>query len=537
VASEAIRTPKIPGEKMTDDAMMREGVQACLDELNANRAIERVFGRDGKLWADDEAAAAKARARLGWLFVVDRMQEHQRRLVTMARNVERMGRDRAVVVGMGGSSLWPELVGRHLGGHRGLRLRVLDSPHPAAIAETMKWAAGGDPLFVIASKSGSTIETRALYRVLRARWDDGKRFVAVTDPGTELATLAREEEFFEVFENPSDIGGRYAATSFFGLVPAVLAGVVIRDAMARVDEMLRACREPDADRNPGAQLGAFLAAAHRAGRTHLRLAIGRDVIGFSAWVEQLVAESTGKAGKGLLPVPGTFEVGDGRALQHSAVAGLSTFDAPFDMFVAECEAFDAPAEATVMPTAVDLWSEAVRWQMATALCCHLIGVNAFDEPDVDASKRATLARLSGAEGAPELGVVQRCRKLKAVPGLLAEELRDARPDEYIAVLAWLAPTGPERQRVAALRGRLQTRTAAAVTVQFGPRYLHSTGQLHKAGPAKGRFVVVHDLDAGHEDAAIPGRDYTCLELVRTQMQGDIAALRGLGRPVTVISVG
>lgn len=512
---------------------------ACLDELNEARAIERMLARDASLWTHNEPAAASVRNRLGWLFCLPSMQDHIDRLATLFRNLERKGRDRALVIGMGGSSLWPEVVGRHLAGQRGLRLRVLDSTHPAAIADALAWARQGDPQFVIATKSGGTVETLSLYRILRDRFDDGERFVAVTDPGSGLCDIARNEDFFALFENPADIGGRFSAASLFGLVPAVLTGVVLKDALARAESMLQACSEPNATENPGAQLAAFMAAAHRTGRSHLRIATNKDSRGFASWVEQLVAESTGKLGNGLLPVPGRFAVGDGAALQHSVLASVSTFEDPDEAFVSMCDELGVPVDSVVMPSLSDLWGEVIRWEVATALCGRLLGINPFDEPDVSAAKAATSALLAGEKEPVAADDTRSANKLTALPDLLADELQGLGADDYIAVLLYVAPVGADRQRAAAIREVMQERTAGAVTVQFGPRYLHSTGQLHKGGPAKGRFVVVHDLGRSGDiagDLPIPGAAFSAGELIRAQMLGDIAVLKERGKHVIEVAL-
>ena len=527
---------------MTDNAL-NTAFQQALRELDESRAIERMHARDGALWSDDPAVMRKVVHRLGWLTCVPQMTEELRRLVDTARIAERQGYEQALVVGMGGSSLWPEVVGRHLAGRRGLAVRVADSVHPRAIQEALQWSEQRKTLFVIATKSGGTIETISLYRVLRARFDNGAHFIAITDPGSGLEVLARDEGFRAVFLNPSDIGGRFSAGSLFGLVPAALSGVVIKDALARIDDMIQACRQTPARDNPGAELAAWMVAGQRIGRWHLRLAFGKDVRSFAAWVEQLIAESTGKLGHGILPVPGSFnaERADAtEALAHSIVVTLSTFDAPDDLFAAQAEQQGVPTRSFVMPEAADLWAEIIRWEVATALAGKLLGINPFDEPDVSSAKAATAGILDGSRAPATPDRSREARKLADLKGMLKEELATLEADDYLAVLLYIAPVGPDRQRALGLREALQDRAAGAITVQFGPRYLHSTGQLHKGGPAKGRFVVVHDLDdieeGGADDVAIPGGELTARKLLRAQMLGDIAVLKERGKPVELIAL-
>lgn len=517
-------------------------VQRQIAKLRQAKFVERLWQRDGSLYASDPAVQRSVRDRLGWLFATEQMQAQMDAMVTLAKLVERQGYDRVGVVGMGGSSLWPEVVGAHLRGPRGLALRVADSTHPEAVHELVAWGKAGKPLWLIATKSGGTIETLSLYRALRTHWTDGQHFVAITDPGSGLQALAEHEGFRQVFLNPADIGGRFSAVSLFGLVPAVLSGVVVHDAIARVAAELTACREDDPEENPGVHLGAQLAAAHALGRYQLRLGFGKDIVGFGAWIEQLVGESTGKSGVGLLPVPEPLaERGAALAdkLRHAFVAGTTTFAHPDDAFVSAAQATDAPGFYAVMPEPADLWNEVVRWCMATATAGFLLGINPFDEPDVSAAKAATAEILNGSRQPNTQVPRQEVAGVFATVQALEPMLATLAPDQFVAVLAWLAPTPANHQRLASLRASLQERTRAAVTVQFGPRYLHSTGQYHKGGQHKGMFVVLHDFgrlqSAEVSDAEIPGQRFGFAQLVQAQAEGDIAVLAERGRLVQVIA--
>jgi len=517
----------------TLDALMNRHFAA----LNRDKAIARLWQRDGTLYAADPAVAKAVRNRLGWLFCLQTMRDHIERLTVLARVVERQGYDRVMVLGMGGSSLWPEVIGRHLRGRRGLPVRIADSTHPHAVAEVLAWSQAGKPLFVVATKSGGTVETISLYRALRQHFDDGQHFVAITDPGSGLEGLAKAEHFREIFLNPADIGGRFSAGSLFGLVPAVLAGAVLTDALQRVGAMLDECREEDAKLNPGANLGAFLAAAAETGRWQMRLSLGKDVRAFGAWIEQLVGESTGKHGKGVLPVPGGLDGGGDLAakLEHAVVVSLTTFAHPDDDFTARATEAGVPVTQLVMPEAADLWTEIVRWEFATAIAGWLLQINPFDEPDVGAAKAATGALLDGSRRPTEPDRRLAIGQLTELGSALRTDLAALATDDYLALLCYLPPTMQNQQRLEALRESLQRQTSAAVTVQFGPRYLHSTGQFHKGGLARGLFVVVHDfasLDAG-DDIAIPGSPFSFLTLARAQAAGDVAVLKERGKPVFV----
>ena len=513
-----------------------------LATLGRTKAIQRLWQRDGTLFSDDPAVQKSVRDRLGWLFAVQAMRDEVERLAVLARVVERHGYDRVLVIGMGGSSLWPEVIGRHLRGRRGLPIRVADSTHPEAVADVLEWCKAGKALVVVATKSGGTVETISVYRTLRPLHDDGQHYVAITDPGSSLERLAKAEGFRDIFLNPADIGGRFSAGSLFGLVPAVLAGVVLVDALLRTEDMLEACRDEDPRLNPGAQLGAFLAAAQQTGRWQLRLALGRDVRGFGGWVEQLIAESTGKRGTGLLPLLGGVD-GEGEdlahALRHSVVVGLTTFANPDEDFLTRATSAGVPVQHQVMPETADLWTEVVRWEVATAVCGVLLGINPFDEPDVTSAKQATNALLDGSGQPVAADKRIEVQALSEIPGILAEDLAGLAADDYLGVLCYLAPTPQTLQRLESLRQTLQARSAAAVTVQVGPRYLHSTGQYHKGGMPRGRFVVVHDfarLGSQVPDVAIPGAKFGFAELVRAQCEGDIAVLHARGKPVTVVAV-
>lgn len=511
---------------------------ARLDEL---RAVERLMARDASLFADDEATRRLVRQRLGWVRAHEAMADHVERLAAFARVVERHGHDRVLVIGMGGSGLWPEVLGRHLRTKRGLPVRTLDTTHPGGLADAMAWCKAGKPLFVLASKSGTTVETRCLHAVLRQTWPEGRSWVAITDEGSDLQQLAADEGFRDVFINPSDIGGRFSAQSFFGLVPAALAGVDLRAALERIASMAEACAAPEAALNPAAQLAAFLAGGVAEGRDQLRVMLGRDVRAFGSWIEQLVAESTGKQGQGVLPIP---EPATGAQapdpsttpLPAACVVGLTTFAQPDAPRVEAARQAGVPTEAWVMPEPADLWAEVYRWECATALLGVLLGINPFDEPNVRSAKDATAAVLEG-RGEPEgPALTFDVGRLVDIDGPLAGWLEELSSADTLVVLAWLAPTEVNQHRLESLRTRLEERTEAAVSTQFGPRYLHSTGQLHKGGPGRGRFVFVHDLhDVEGDDAGpvVPGRGYRLARLCRAQAMGDVMALQQRGRTVAV----
>ena len=514
--------PHEPFGPGTNLGALAPAVEAALGELDRARAVERLWARDHTLWAD---APGEIADRLGWLTVAGDMLAHVPRLEAFAAEAAAAGVRDAVLLGMGGSSLAAGVFASVAGSAGGPRLTVLDTTDPAAIAALRARLDLDRTLFVAASKSGTTIETVSHLAYCWGLAPDGARFAAVTDPGTPLAALARERGFRRLFENPPDVGGRYSALSYFGLAPAVLAGAdaaaLLRGGLA----MAEACRAPAA-RNPGAWLGAAMAAAARAGRDKLTLVLPPALAPLGGWIEQLVAESTGKDGLGVLPVEGEPigppEVyGDDRLFV--AIGGGGRLAPGLDALaraghpVAALPFGAADGEA---PAGEGLGGECFRWEFATAVASHLLGVHPFDQPDVQRAKDATARILGGA--APD-----------ASTPTPADALAGAGPGDYVALLAFLPPSPAHDEALAAVRLRLRARRRVAVTAGYGPRFLHSTGQLHKGGPPNGVFVQIVGDDP--EDVAIPGAGYGFARLKQAQALGDLDALRGLGRRVARIA--
>jgi transaldolase/glucose-6-phosphate isomerase len=392
---------------------------------------------------------------------------------------------RTVVCGMGGSSLAPQVLAASFG-HA--RLSVLDSTDPAAVLAVARASDFDRTLLVISSKSGSTVETLSFYRYLAGRAEP-KRFVAITDPGSPLETLARERGFRAVFPHPPNVGGRYAALTVVGMLPAALSGI---DGRVLLERALTV--DPPAAR----ALGAGIATAVLAGRDKLVLRPPAAVARLADWIEQLVAESTGKGGRGVVPVvddPVGAPSPDGEIVTDFSADPLA------------------------------LGAAFVAWEYATWELCVRLGVNAFDQPDVEEAK--ALARAELAEGHGGSVGAQHAAPL---PTITPEALRrSARPGDYLAILAYLPPTPDVTARLQAVRAVWGRALGCVTTLGFGPRYLHSTGQLHKGGPNTGLFLVVTTDDA--EDAEIPGTGFTFGRLKRAQARGDIRALLARGRRV------
>jgi transaldolase/glucose-6-phosphate isomerase len=442
--------------------------------IAAAELVERIWERDPTVWTGHDEAHW-----LGWLDEPLRMRERVAELAEFAAAAD--GADDVVLLGMGGSSLAPEVLRRAFGRDR---FHVLDTTHPKAIRRLADGLDLGRTLFVAASKSGTTLETRSHLDFFWERAGKrGAQFAAITDPGSELEQLAHERGFRAVFSGEPTIGGRYSALSPFGLVPAALMEVELDRLLDRAEATLNACRI--AEGNPGLELGLSLGHAWEEGRD--KVLISPNPHGFGLWVEQLLAESTGKQGRGLVPAP--EETGEG---------------------------FDRQDHEVFLDDPYDLGAEFFRWEFATAVAGAILGINPFDQPNVQEAKDRTGEILS-------TGKDRAAEPESSVGELLAQ----ARPGDYVAIQAFVDPA--EKERLRPLVERARADTGCVVTLGLGPRYLHSTGQLHKGGAPIGRFLQV--LDDTGEELPIPGRKFGFGKLIRAQAAGDYEALKERGRPV------
>jgi glucose-6-phosphate isomerase len=472
-------------------------VDAAHDRLLADDALARLEAADHTLWQDDPAEVAD---RLGWLPVVEEMAHRLGGLQTVAAAARADGLRHAVLLGMGGSSLFPEVLHRTFGSAGGaIDLRVLDTTDPAPIRRVD--ALDLDRcLFVVASKSGGTIETRTQFEHFwEATGGSGDQFLVVTDPGTPLVELADERNVRGCFENRPDIGGRYSALSYFGLLPGALLGV---DLAALLD------RARGIDRSAGTRLGAVIGAAAQAGRDKLTFVLPEEIASFGLWLEQLVAESTGKHGVGIVPIAG-------EPLGPPVVYGDDRLFVAIGAHDGLDELADAghPVVELAYGDRADLGAQVLLWELAVALSGAVLGINPFDQPDVASAKAATEKVL--AEGLPSIPTVT-----------TASLLEQVRPGDYVAIQLFGDPDDPDMHLVENARRVIRDRHRVATTVGIGPRFLHSTGQLHKGGPPTGVFVQM----VGHDpaDVAIPGRDFTFSTLKQAQAAGDLLSLQGRG---------
>jgi len=483
-----------------------DAVGAALTELREREAVRRLWERDHTLWQDDPTEVAD---RLGWLDVAGAMATQDERLRIFADALVADGIEHVVLMGMGGSSLFPEVLARSFPPPPGRpRLRVLDTTDPAPILRTFTECPAESTLFIASSKSGGTIETLSHLDTVLAHGGAPPHVAVVTDPGSALAERAEAEGFRALFENPSDIGGRYSALSFFGLVPAAAAGLDVAALLASAAAATPALQDPDPEGNAGLRLAAAMAGGVRAGRDKLTLVIDGEIETMGLWLEQLLAESTGKQGTGVIPIAG-------ERLGPPEVYG----DDRLFVAIGEHHGLDRLAEAghpvVELPSrGPDGLGELVlTWEVATALCGAALGINPFDQPNVAEAKAATSQVLEG--GVTDIATTS-----------LATLLDLVGPGDYVAIQAYIDPEAGEVDLLEDARTAIRDRYRVATTVGLGPRFLHSTGQLHKGGPPSGVFLQVVGEDPA--DVAIPGQPLGLSTLKQAQAEGDLRTLQSRG---------
>ena len=502
-------------------------LQATLESLDRDQVGRRLWGRDATLWPGDSAGW------LGWLDLPEQAAFQREAIEAFAQAALEEGFRDAVLLGMGGSSLaaavlsaWSEPDSPRL------NLIVLDTVEPAEVRRVA--ASVSRPLFIVASKSGTTVEPLSLFGHFWETHRGGESFVAVTDPGTPLEELARARGFRRIFSAPADVGGRYSALSVFGLLPAALAGTDLARLTEGAASMARhSGPNIEAARNPGLFLGALLAAAWQEGRDKVTLIADPPYESMLAWIEQLLAESTGKEGRGLFPIVGEPPA----ASQHYRADRLMVYlrvDGGQDDRVNRWVKAGIPVSIVSLGDGVrGLGAEFFRWELATAVACHRMGVNAFDQPDVERAKQAARKSLQGGMGG------RRPHQDPTTPGpsgdrrdldkAVASALAAMREGDVFVVLTFSPRTPATERALRSVRRHVRDRTGNATMIGFGPGYLHSTGQLFKGGPDRLVALVLHAPSG--EDVPVPGTDYRLGDLFRAQALGDVEAMRALGRRV------
>ena len=520
---------------------LQPAVDSQLAALQKEEAGRRLWAKDSTLWSGDPAKREEIRDRLGWLNVAEKMLEHASEFRQLALD-GRVYTD-VVLLGMGGSSLGPDVLRNTFAAVKGHpKMHVLDTTDPASILATRRKLQLGKTLFVVASKSGETTETLSHFAYF---WDQvqksgkggkpGRQFAAITDPGTSLETLAQKHGFRWIFSNPPDIGGRYSVLSYFGLVPGALMGVDVAELLERATEMASSCADSvPAQANPGLLLGAVMARLELQGRNKLTLICSPKVATFGFWVEQLLAESTGKEGKGIVPV-------EGEPLGRPPVYGADRLfvhirmdaDAP-NRAVAALEKAGQPVVTLTLRDTLDLGGEFLRWEIATALAGSILGIDPFDQPNVQESKDNTkrvLAQFTRAGKLPPAESTPAARARSGVKRLIAR----AKPRAYFAIMAYTARTATSEAAISAIRTAVRDSTHIATTAGYGPRFLHSTGQLHKGGPKTGLFLQIVQQDA--QDVAIPGQPFSFSILKQAESLGDLKSLSSRRLPVLRVTLG
>ena len=532
----------IPGP-LTD--RVDRAMEAAVDD----RVAERIRQKDASLWKSDAGAVRLINNSLGWLTVAGEMLGVVDELTEFAETIRTRGFQHVMVCGMGGSSLCPEVLAQTFGPQTGFpELLVLDSTDPDVIAAFQQRIDIERCLFVIASKSGSTTEPNVFYKF----WYDelskrsetpGDNFVAITDPGSPLVESATELKFRHTFLNQADIGGRYSALSYFGMVPAALMGLDVRRLLDRASNAA-------AGQDEALELGVIMGECANAGRDKLTLAIDPSLASLGLWIEQLIAESTGKEGKGILPVNGETlgapdVYGDDRVFVSISLGAL---DGETKTKLDALAAAGHPIAYRQVENFYDLGAEFFAWEFATACAGWRLGINPFDQPNVQEAKDATKELLSSFARRGRLddritiatddvltvyGAEE--QEGRGVEEVLLAHIATVKPGDYIAFLNYIEETVEVDQKFQELRTQLRDATMCAVTVGYGPRFLHSTGQLHKGGPDTGIFFQIIANDA--TDFAIPDESYTFSILKQAQALGDFRALAKRGRRVIGIDLG
>jgi len=533
----------------------RAELQAMLEVMSAERYVARIWEKDASLWTSEPGPQEKIENRLGWLRLPERCLARVGELAQFADGIRQEGFEHIVLLGMGGSCLGAWALARIVEARAGyLSLEVLDSTVPAEVLRVTESINPELTLFVVASKSGATTEVLSFFEYFygQVRQIKGERagenFVVITDQGSTLAGIADRRGLRATFENWPDVGGRFSVLSYFGMLPAALAGLPIAQILEG-GQVMAAAGGPlvPPEQNPGLRLGALLGACYRLGRDKITLLTPAELEGFADWVEQLLAESTGKQGEGLIPVVrepvGEPEVyGNDRLFVHIHLPG----DEQFGALISELTAVGHPVIDIELSEVNSIGQEMYRWELATAAVGALMGINPFDEPNVQESKdrtRQVLAEYAQAGQLPQFtaDVVEEPLRFYGAPGAdsAAKALRQlfgqAELGDYVAIMAYLPGTAHTKQILEAIRGQIRDALIVPATLGYGPRFLHSTGQLHKGGPNTGLLIQL----VAEDDLAvpIPEKEYDFATLKDAQALGDFAVLQQRGRRVLRIELG
>ena len=546
-------------------------VEKALNLIKDRDYVRRMWRKDTTVWKQEPSHQKIIQNSLGWLTVADSMLEHAKDLKAFAERVRSDGFQDVMLLGMGGSSLCPEVFRRTFGQIPGYpRLHVLDSTDPATVRSMEQAVDVAKTLFIVASKSGSTTEPHMFYqyffdRVSKVKPDrPGANFVAITDPGSLLEQIAKEKQFRRIFQNPADIGGRYSALSFFGIVPAALMGLDIEEILERAVRAAHACeRFVPCEENPGARAGAILGALASHRKDKVTFVISPPIDSLGLWIEQLIAESTGKEGIGILPVAGE-PLGGPEVYGHDRIFVYITTQAfhseEIEAKLAELQEAGHPVVRHVMRDELSLGREFFLWEIATALAGSLMGINPFDQPNVQESKDNTKALLElykkeerlpsqeviweqndsriygdGATRTTLQKIIEEKKGTGSLEDFIAAHMSRCKEGDYVAFTAYIMENEEHDRLLQLLRTHVRDSLRVATTVGYGPRFLHSTGQLHKGGSNAGVFIQITQDET--EDLPIPGEPYSFGVLKQAQALGDFQSLSNRNRRAIRFHVG
>ncbi|MFN2578542.1 MAG: bifunctional transaldolase/phosoglucose isomerase [Pyrinomonadaceae bacterium] len=562
MTEEAAIAPNINQQNLSLPADLRRAVELVLQDWDEKGKVARLWARDSSLWTDQGEEKW-----LAWLNIVEEQQKTERRFANFTAEVRDAGFTQMLLLGMGGSSLCPEVLRKSFGRIDGFPdLHVLDSTDPAQIRAIEKQLDLAKTLFFVSSKSGTTLEPNIFKQYFYARVahavgpdQAGSRFIAITDPGSKLREEAAGEDFRKIFLGVPSIGGRYSALSDFGLAPAAAMGIDVSRFLGSAGEMVKACANVSAQNNPGVILGAVLGTAQASRRDKITIVASPAIHDAGAWLEQLLAESTGKNGKGLIPV-------DREPLGSTDVYGadrvfvyLRFEPAPHvsqDKAIAELASAGQPVISISVADVYDLSQEFFRWEIAVAVAGSIIGINPFDQPDVEASKIATRkltdeyertgslpseAPFFEAEGiklfadSKNAAALQKAAGEGSLNGYLRAHLDQLKPQDYFALLAYVEMNEMHEASLQVVREAVRNTKRVATCLGFGPRFLHSTGQAYKGGPNSGVFLQITCDD--RDDLPVPNQKYTFGIVKAAQARGDFAVLNERGRRALRVHLG
>lgn len=530
------------GSMRLNIGVYERAVQQRLQAWDEQNLAGRIWQRDASVWTSQTPPPAELLDRLGWLDLPTAMRAHVDAWRDFAETIRAEGFTHAVLLGMGGSSLAPEVFQKTFGNRPGYpEIIVLDSTHPDAVRAVEDQINLPHTLFIVSSKSGTTVETISFFRyfwhlVREATDTPGNHFIAITDPGTPLEELAKARNFRRVFNAPPDVGGRYSALSPFGLVPATLIGADVAHWLQLAGQMADACRLP-ASQNPGLVLAAAIGELVRAGRDKLTFITAPEIAAFPDWLEQLIAESLGKEGKGIVPVVGEV-LGEPSDYSNDRIFVVfsigETLAAEREARLEALEKAGHPIIRLMLPNTEAIIPEMFAWEFATAALGALLGVHPFNQPDVQLAKDLARRAMKNAAD-PQDDDALPIDQIDAVIEALRTLVESVAPGDYVAIQAFLPPLPDIEASLQALRLEARSLLRVATTLGFGPRFLHSTGQLHKGGPKTA--ICLQLVDAPMVDLLVPETDYTFAQLIAAQARGDAEALRQREQRIVRINLG